>query len=63
MAERMVMFSLATLLHSFDGKLGEVLIKLDLEEKFGINCLEKEDSSCRQPYTKIISPSTLRVKK
>lgn len=34
MAERMVMFSLATLLHSFDWKLREE--KLDLSEKFGI---------------------------
>ena len=35
MAERMFMYSLATLLHSFDWKLGEGK-KLDLTEKFGI---------------------------
>ena len=35
MAERMFMYSLATLLHSFDWKLGEGE-KLDLTEKFGI---------------------------
>lgn len=41
MGERMVMFSLATLLHSFDWKLpdGE---KLDLTEKFGIVLKKKE---------------------
>lgn len=35
MAERMFMYSLATLLHSFDWKLGEGQ-KVDLTEKFGI---------------------------
>ncbi|CBI24736.3 unnamed protein product, partial [Vitis vinifera] len=39
MAERMVMFSLATLLHSFDWKLREE--KLDLSEKFGIVLTKK----------------------
>lgn len=35
MAERMVMYLLATLLHSFDWKLNEVE-KIEIEEKFGI---------------------------
>ncbi|KAI7995128.1 Flavonoid 3',5'-hydroxylase 1 [Camellia lanceoleosa] len=40
MAERMFMFSLASLVHSFDWKLPEGE-KLDLEEKFGIMLKKK----------------------
>ncbi|KAL0542162.1 hypothetical protein IC582_022255 [Cucumis melo] len=36
MAERMVMYLLATLLHSFDWKLGDGDEKIEVEEKFGI---------------------------
>ncbi|KAL9668814.1 hypothetical protein QQ045_006354 [Rhodiola kirilowii] len=36
MGERMVMYSLATLLHSFDWKLPEGVDKMNVEEKFGI---------------------------
>ncbi|KAK8484974.1 hypothetical protein V6N11_019437 [Hibiscus sabdariffa] len=36
MAERMVLYSIATLLHSFDWKVQEDKNKLDLSEKFGI---------------------------
>ncbi|KAK7849696.1 7-ethoxycoumarin o-deethylase [Quercus suber] len=55
MAERMVMYSLATLLHSFDWKLpqGE---KLDLIEKFGI-VLKKKTALVAIPTPRLTDPS------
>ena len=55
MAERMVMYSLATLLHSFDWKLpqGE---KLDLIEKFGI-VLKKKTPLVAIPTPRLTDPS------
>ncbi|CAL5355974.1 unnamed protein product [Camellia sinensis] len=55
MAERMFMFSLASLVHSFDWKLPEGE-KLDLEEKFGIVLKKKavrEVTGYRRPRTMI----------
>ena len=55
MAERMMMYSLATLLHSFDWKLpqGE---KLDLTEKFGI-VLKKKIPLVAIPTPRLSDPS------
>ena len=55
MAERMVMYSLATLLHSFDWKLphGE---KLELTEKFGF-VLKKKIPLIAIPTPRLIDPS------
>ena len=55
MAERMVMYSLATLLHSFDWKLphGE---KLELTEKFGF-VLKKKIPLVAIPTPRLIDPS------
>ncbi|KAL6182011.1 hypothetical protein ACLB2K_043434 [Fragaria x ananassa] len=55
MAERMVMYSLATLLHSFDWKLpqGE---KLDLSEKFGI-VLKKKIPLVAIPTPRLSDPA------
>lgn len=54
MAERMVMFSLASLLHSFNWKLpvGE---KLDLPEKFGI-VLKKKIPLIAVPTPRLSEP-------
>lgn len=54
-AERMVMYSLATLLHSFNWKLphGE---KLDLSEKFGI-VLKKKIPFIAMPTPRLSNPS------
>lgn len=41
MAERMVMYSLATLMHSFDWKLPQQGDKIDLSESFGITLTKK----------------------
>ncbi|KAL8152590.1 hypothetical protein V2J09_010350 [Rumex salicifolius] len=41
MAERMIMFSLASMLHYFDWKLPQGVEKVDLEEKFGITSKKK----------------------
>lgn len=55
MAERMVLFSLASLLHSFDWELPEGE-KLDLEEKFGI-VLSKRVPLTLIPKPRLSSPS------
>uniref|UniRef100_A0A7N0VAD7 Cytochrome P450 n=1 Tax=Kalanchoe fedtschenkoi TaxID=63787 RepID=A0A7N0VAD7_KALFE len=52
MAERMVMFSLATLLHSFNWKLPKGLNELDLDEKFGI-VLKKKSSLAVVPTPRL----------
>jgi cytochrome P450 len=55
MAERMVMFSVATLLHSFDWKLPQGH-KLDLSEKFGI-VLKKKIPLVAIPTPRLPHPS------
>lgn len=55
MAERMVLFSLASILHSFDWKLPEGE-KLDLEEKFGI-VLAKRVPLTLIPESRLSNPS------
>jgi cytochrome P450 len=55
MAERMVMFSVATLVHSFDWKLPHGA-KLDLEEKFGI-VLKKKTPLVAIPTPRLTDPS------
>jgi len=55
MAERMVLFSLASILHSFDWKLPEEE-KLDLEEKFGI-VLSKRVPLTLIPEPRLSNPS------
>nr|AYV88891.1 cytochrome P450 oxidase CYP706C54 [Polygala tenuifolia] len=54
MAERMVMFSLATLIHSFDWRLAEGE-KLDLSEKFGI-VLKKKIPLVAVPTPRLSDP-------
>ncbi|KAG6636985.1 flavonoid 3'-monooxygenase CYP75B137-like [Carya illinoinensis] len=56
MAERMVMYSLATLLHSFDWKLPPGDQKLDLSEKCGI-VLKKKNPLFAIPTPRLPDPS------
>ncbi|KAL5812765.1 hypothetical protein ACOSQ3_027715 [Xanthoceras sorbifolium] len=54
LAEKMILYVLATLLHSFEWKLPEGS-KIDLSEKFGLS-LTKQEPLIIIPVTKLSSP-------
>ncbi|KAL0902866.1 hypothetical protein M5K25_028459 [Dendrobium thyrsiflorum] len=55
MAERMVLYSLASLLHSFDWKMPQGITKMDLSEKFGI-VLKKAKPLVLMPVPRLSNP-------
>ncbi|KAL4368276.1 hypothetical protein GQ457_05G027730 [Hibiscus cannabinus] len=59
MAERMVLYSIATVLHSFDWKVVEE-DKLDLSEKFGI-VLKLKNPLVVIPYPRLSNPALYRL--
>ncbi|KAI0530574.1 hypothetical protein KFK09_000118 [Dendrobium nobile] len=55
MAERMVLYSLASLLHSFDWKMPQGITEMDLSEKFGI-VLKKAKPLVLLPVPRLSNP-------
>ncbi|KAL0928265.1 hypothetical protein M5K25_000138 [Dendrobium thyrsiflorum] len=55
LAERMVLYSLASLLHSFDWKMPQGITKMDLSEKFGI-VLKKAKPLVLMPVPRLSNP-------